>query len=79
VYAGGYRHYFELVAEDAIIASSSQLRAGGQVTLASGETRFGLAVEVHRQSDRLRSDPDQQTSRYVGVALKLSVTSPAFE
>ena len=75
LYAGAYRHYFELVSEDAIIASSSQLRIGGQYTLPVGRGRIGLALEVHRQRDDLRNDPYQQTSRFWGAALKLSLTS----
>jgi hypothetical protein len=78
VYAGAYRHYFELVAEDAIVASSSQLRAGGQLTVHAGRGRLGVAVELERQRDDLRNDPHQQTSRFWGGALKLSYTSPAF-
>jgi hypothetical protein len=78
-YAGAYRHYFELVSEDAIIASSRQLRLGGQYALPLGASRLGLALEVHHQRDRLRNDPHEQASRYWGAALKLSFTSPAFK
>ena len=78
LYTGAYRHYFELVSEDAIVASSSQLRVGGQYTRRLGRGRIGLALELHRQRDDLRNDPYQQSSHFWGAALKLSLTSRSF-
>jgi hypothetical protein len=78
LYAGAYRQYFEIVAEEAILSSSTQYRVGGQYTLRVGRGRVGLALELHRHRDSLRNDPHQQTSRFWGGALKLSFTSPSF-
>lgn len=78
VYAGAYRHYFELVAEDGIEASSSQVRAGASYTLRAGGGRVGLALELQRQHDDLRNDPRTEASQLWLGALKLSYTSPTF-
>lgn len=79
-YVGGYRHYFELVGEDAIVTSARQVRVGAQYRHPVGTSRLGLGVELFYQDESLRNDPDGTVaSELVGATLKLSITTPEFK
>ena len=76
LYAGAQRHYFELVAEDPIVASTRQLRLGGQYTWLAGKSRLGLALEVYRHDDQLRNGNARSDARFFAAGVKLSISSP---
>ncbi len=75
-YLGGYRHGFELTSEEPVDVSSRQVRLGGQHQLRAGAVKLGIALEVFRQDDRLRSGDRSFEGVRWGGAIKLSITSP---
>jgi hypothetical protein len=74
VYAGAYGQAFELVADNGLTVSSSQLRLGGEYTTRMGPSRVGVAVEVYRHHDTITRDTTTE-SRFIGAGLKLTITS----
>ncbi len=78
VYAGAYKHAFEVTGEEPTSASADQLRLGGEYAWQVGALQVGLAIELYRHHDRLRNDDLTRESRLLGGGLKLRVDSPMF-
>ncbi|MBK9033188.1 MAG: hypothetical protein IPL61_18270 [Myxococcales bacterium] len=78
VYAGAYRHGFDLTSEDPIETSSRQYRLGGQYVYPMGAARLGVALEAYHQDESLRNGGATIDARSFGGTLKLSMTSTEF-